>query len=362
MGKPSVSIIIPVYQVEKYIRRCLRSVMHQQGVDFPVECILVDDASPDGSMAVAEQLTADYQGSIEFRTARHEHNRGLSAARNTGISLATGDYLLFVDSDDFITDDCLQVLFSAVRQHAGIQVVKGNHKGRVSVDVARIPQQPLDNDTLLPLLYMGVIPVMAWNTLVSRSLVEQHHLRFREGMVYEDNLWSVELFRLTTSFLFVPQVTYHYEANPESILGNTDVIACPPKYLPYKIAIVRELLDSFDTRHHVPYTCYLVSHLMQMFDSLRKTHPRPLPRGGAAPFPLTPLPSRGGAGVGSVEVDSSDVKKLRNRLVRLTLKQGRLVLALYELLLFKPLRCLMRYRWFRHNYHRIEKITYKLAQ
>lgn len=347
MGKPSVSIIIPVYQVEKYIGRCLRSVMHQQGVDFPVECILVDDASPDGSMAVAEQLTADYQGSIEFRTARHEHNRGLSAARNTGISLATGDYLLFVDSDDFITDDCLQVLFSAVRQHAGIQVVKGNHKGRVSVDVARIPQQPLDNDTLLPLLYMGVIPVMAWNTLVSRSLVEQHHLRFREGMVYEDNLWSVELFRLTTSFLFVPQVTYHYEANPESILGNADVIACPPKYLPYKIIIVRELLDNFDTRHHVPYTCYLVSHLMQMFDSLGKTHP---------------LPSRGGAGMGAVEVDSSDVKKLRNRLVRLTLKHRRLVLALYELLLYQPLRSLMRYRWFRHNYYRIEKTTYKLAQ
>ena len=87
----NVSIIIPVYNVSLYIERCIKSVMNQTYQD--IECILVNDASPDNSITIAERLIADYDGSIQFRILNHEHNKGQSAARNTGIKAASGDYI-----------------------------------------------------------------------------------------------------------------------------------------------------------------------------------------------------------------------------------------------------------------------------
>ena len=95
----SISIIIPVYNVEKYIEACLHSVMAQTYTG-PMECILVDDCGQDNSIGVAEKMISDYQGTIHFRILHHDHNRGQSAARNTGMDAATGEYIFFSDSDD----------------------------------------------------------------------------------------------------------------------------------------------------------------------------------------------------------------------------------------------------------------------
>ena len=106
---PKISIIIPIYNVAEYITECLQSVMRQT-YKGEIECILVDDCGKDKSISVAEQLISDYKGQIEFRILHHEHNRGLSAARNTGTDAATGDYIYYLDSDDYISDDCIEVL------------------------------------------------------------------------------------------------------------------------------------------------------------------------------------------------------------------------------------------------------------
>ena len=103
----NLSIIIPVYNVEAYIEECLASVVAQSDAKANIECIIVDDCSPDGSMDIVRRFVDNYQGAVQFRTLRHEVNRGISAARNTGIDAATGDYLLFVDSDDYLSADCL---------------------------------------------------------------------------------------------------------------------------------------------------------------------------------------------------------------------------------------------------------------
>ena len=104
---PKISIIIPIYNVEPYIEDCLQSVMRQTYRGM-MECILVDDCGTDNSMKVAEQLIKIYNGPIDFKVLHHEHNRGLSAARNTGIDAACGDYVYFLDSDDWISDDCFE--------------------------------------------------------------------------------------------------------------------------------------------------------------------------------------------------------------------------------------------------------------
>ena len=93
-----VSIIIPVYKVENWIEGCLLSVCNQTYEN--IECIIVNDATPDKSMDIVESILKNYTGSIRFKIITHELNRGLSAARNFCVKAATGDYLIFLDSDD----------------------------------------------------------------------------------------------------------------------------------------------------------------------------------------------------------------------------------------------------------------------
>ena len=93
-----VSIIIPIYNVAPYIKRCLQSVADQTYKD--IECILIDDCGSDNSINLAKEFIYDYKGNILFTILHHEENKGLSAARNTGLRYAKGEYVYFLDSDD----------------------------------------------------------------------------------------------------------------------------------------------------------------------------------------------------------------------------------------------------------------------
>ena len=107
-----ISIVIPVWEVSAYIARCLRSVMGQ--TYSRIECIIVDDASQDDSIAQCEQMIAKYRGPIRFSILHHSHNRGLSAARNTGTEAATGEYIYYLDSDDELPPDSIENLFRLI--------------------------------------------------------------------------------------------------------------------------------------------------------------------------------------------------------------------------------------------------------
>ena len=103
---PKISIIVPVYNVEKYLEKCVRSILAQTFTDF--ELILVDDGSPDSSGAMCDQFAEQDQRVKVI----HKENGGLSDARNAGIEIATGEYLGFVDSDDYIADDMYETLYN----------------------------------------------------------------------------------------------------------------------------------------------------------------------------------------------------------------------------------------------------------
>ena len=94
MSKYSISIIIPIYNVEPYVEKCIKSVISQT-YNGTIECIMVDDCSSDNSMAIVDKVITDYDGPILFKIIHHDRNRGLSAARNSGIEVATSDYLFF---------------------------------------------------------------------------------------------------------------------------------------------------------------------------------------------------------------------------------------------------------------------------
>ena len=105
----NISIIIPVYKVEAYIERCIKSVATQEGIGsaYNLECILVDDCTPDKSMEIAKGAIKPYE-SIHFICLRNEMNKGRSVACNIGLEYATGEYIMFIDSDDYILPNCLK--------------------------------------------------------------------------------------------------------------------------------------------------------------------------------------------------------------------------------------------------------------
>jgi len=214
-----VSIIVPVYNVAKYIERCLLSVLNQTWQDL--EVILVNDCTLDDSMEIARRVVASHPRGTVVRCLEHEENRGLSAARNTGISASVGDYLYFLDSDDYISANAIELLADAAVQKRPDFVI-----GNYEVTGARRWAPPLSLGTGLyegnALVLSNYVQekwyVMAWNKLVSRPFVLQHQLYFQEGIVHEDDLWSFKLACMAQSMYVVDETTYYYSMQPDSIM------------------------------------------------------------------------------------------------------------------------------------------------
>lgn len=220
---PKISIIIPIYNVEEYITECLQSVMRQT-YKGEIECILVDDCGKDNSIAIAEQLIADYTGSIAFRILRHEQNRGLSAARNTGTDTATGDYIYYLDSDDYISDDCIEVLTQPLKEREYDMVLGNLEMFGNPRPIIFLPQEEgaiIGNEKIFSRFYYPrMIYVMAWNKLVKRSLFMQYDLSFLEGQLHEDELWTYKCCNVIQSLYVSKHVTYFYRIRENSITAE----------------------------------------------------------------------------------------------------------------------------------------------
>ena len=220
-SKSFVSIIIPVYNVESYVEDCIRSVMHQT-YDGPMECILVDDCGTDQSMAIVEKLLADYKGSIKFMVLHHEYNRGLSAARNTGVSHASGDYLMFVDSDDIIHDDfcksacnCAEryhadlVMFSHLRVKKDREEEKGfTHEYRYSSDGYKTQRELMD-------IMFEDEGTATWNKLYRKCLFK--NVSFPDGFLYEDEGTIYKLIMKASCIYYLDTILYYHYCRPGSI-------------------------------------------------------------------------------------------------------------------------------------------------
>ncbi len=218
-----VSVIIPVYNVSAYIERCVRSVMDQTYRD--VECVIVDDCSPDDSITKCERLIKAYDGPISFSIVRHEKNKGVSAARNTGLKAATGDYVAYMDSDDAITDDCIEKLVRPIEREGSIEMVIGNFVRDVEGRRTCRQQQERElgsRDAIRDFFFCqrGFF-VTPCNRLVRRDFLIQNELYFTEGLLWEDNLWTFYLLKHLTHIYIIPDATYVYYRRPCSITTGT---------------------------------------------------------------------------------------------------------------------------------------------
>ena len=121
-----VSIIIPIYNVEKYVAECLNSVISQTYDHSKIGCIIVNDCTTDDSIDIVYKIIKKYDGGMSFIICRHEHNEGLSSARNTGIEVAKGNYIFFIDSDDYIYPNSLELLLNASKIYGYPDMLVGN--------------------------------------------------------------------------------------------------------------------------------------------------------------------------------------------------------------------------------------------
>ena len=247
-----ISIIVPVYNVQDYIIECLDSIAAQT-YSTGMECLLVDDCGSDDSMKIVNNYLKRYKGNIPFRIITHEHNRGLSAARNTGIMEANGRYVLFVDSDDTISSQCLSYFMQVVQKYPEAQLIAAGAKTSKKKSYTMEKKFPdyADNPKWIAgmMLTRGGrkgIPVTAWNRLVRKDFLIENQLFFREGAVHEDELWNFMLAPKVTRIAFCKHDTYFYRIRPQSIMmsfKNNDerALACIPVW--------KEMLSLITTKH-----------------------------------------------------------------------------------------------------------------
>ena len=222
-----VSIIIPVYNVQKHIGRCLESIFAQECSYAEIECILVDDCCQDDSMEIVAQKLKNYMGSIRFVIKSHSVNCGHCTARNTGLKDAQGDYVLFVDSDDALKPDAITYMIDELdKVGTNVDVVVCNaFSSRDNKAMMNLGEEPelIDNreeEGLRRLLAREIVQ-HSWNKLVNRKFLMEKGLYFDDGIINEDLLWSYLLFSHVKTILLLPGVTYIYEVDNSGSITNT---------------------------------------------------------------------------------------------------------------------------------------------
>lgn len=232
MKTPSVSIIIPIYKVEKYLKRCVESVLEQALSDL--EIILVDDGSPDQCPEICDEYVK-----LDIRIkVIHKENGGLSSARNAGMRIATGKYIFFLDSDDWLEKDGMQILYETAEKYqvdfVRYRAIRSGWPGMeenapcIVEDVRELQEGLYDKKRIIneiyprllatPQLTMGAI-VGAWGSLYRTDFLRENGLEFYEEVKFsEDLIFSANVVRAAEKFYFIDSPgVYHYFYNPDSI-------------------------------------------------------------------------------------------------------------------------------------------------
>lgn len=222
-----LSTIVPVYNVEAYLQKCVTSLLNQDLPASEYEIILVDDGSTDRSGALCDTLAAEH-GNIRVI---HQQNRGLSGARNAGIAAAVGQYVLFVDSDDFLEPN---VLGELVKQAEGsdLDILRFNYQNvneagevfepnKYAKPFVDFSEEVCDGVTFLN-ERLGYA-CYACQFMVRTSLLKQEGNGFKEGIYYEDVEWTPRILLLAGRTASTGKIVYNYLFRTGSIARNTDI-------------------------------------------------------------------------------------------------------------------------------------------
>ena len=210
----TVSIIVPIYKVEDYIRECIDSILAQMYPDF--ELILVDDGSPDDCGRICD----DYAKGDNRIKVVHKVNGGISSARNAGLEVAKGEWIMHVDGDDWIEPDMIESLIEAA-QITGADMVIGDFvKYGPSAGYNKLPTWSSDKKKSMT-NYIAYVMTTIWGSIAKRSLYADHSLKSPDGISYcEDFHLIVRLCHFANKIVNVHRPFYHYRYRPTSIMSN----------------------------------------------------------------------------------------------------------------------------------------------
>lgn len=340
--KPLISFIIPVYNAAQYIERCLLSILRQDTADAVIECIIVDDCGMDNSMEIVSRAIASYHGHIFFRIISHEKNSGPSASRNTGLKEAKGDYVFFIDSDDYLLPHAIRYMLDALHAYPKADIIVGNVRmGKDNTSLMPWLQTATyitDNVTIMFDMMHYRLNKYAWNKLIRRRLALQFDVNIR---INEDVLWSYQVLQQTSSVLLIPQETYYYTENPTSIVNTMISTDLAEKNIRSYIALCRYLLchplpmQPYGRRLEVDYLLFVCNNIMQGVDLCKK---------------------------GNVSRNVlADFHSLKNKFVNTCISRKRLLIAVFSLNMYWPLTTLLNFSAFRRLYFYMEKVVGKMS-
>lgn len=334
----TISVIIPVYKAANYILRCLESVVAQECDAFSIECILVDDCSPDKSMDITKGFIDQYKGSVSFCIISNTENQGPSVARNNGLMIAKGDYVFFLDSDDYLAKNSLSSLYKEIDQYGCvIDMVIGNFYdyqiGNYWHDREGPPSLLSNHVDIMQRFLRVELSMVAWNRLIRRQFLFDNHLFFRPGMLHEDELWSYKLYNVVQSIVLIPEVTYLYEKNGDSIMNSSANLIS--RIEGYQI-IVSGMLNSLCNDLYVDRFFWGIYMFMKSEAIIR---------------------NEGFSG----EIVSKN-KQLSRMMRSRSLSDCRLFIFFFlQITIQPPFSWLIRYSWFRKKYYRVRMVFRKLA-
>lgn len=215
--KPLVSIVVPIYNVEKYIERCIKSLIMQDYTN--IEIIVVDDGSPDNSAEIVDNMALYDSRIILVR----KENKGVSSARNIGIDRSNGSYIMFVDGDDWVALNYVSTFLKRIEEtkaqivmntnyyaDSGKEVTTGNAINDISI---------ISNDMAAEYIYNGKIFVAVWNKIYRKSFLDEHSIRFNREIWYgEGMLFNIECLQYTDNVPIIDVALYHQEPNVNSAM------------------------------------------------------------------------------------------------------------------------------------------------
>ncbi|MCT4013586.1 glycosyltransferase family 2 protein [Elizabethkingia anophelis] len=223
--KYSVSVIIPVFKVERFIERCCRYLFEQtlESAEF----IFVDDCSPDNSVSIINKIVEEYpERKYDVQIVKHEINKGLPSARNSGLKIASGEYIFHCDSDDWLEKNALSLLYEEAIEK-NVDAVWCDWYLSFKNNERYMSQRPEQEDIIsglecVKLMLDGKIRYNVWNKLVKRELYKTNEIQFPDGYGMGEDMTMIKVLAFADKVSYLPIALYHYiRLNEEAFTQNT---------------------------------------------------------------------------------------------------------------------------------------------
>ncbi len=219
MFAPKISVIVPIYNVERYIEQSLRSLFSQSMCDG-VEFVLVNDCTPDGSMDVARSVIAEFSA-LNVKIIEHAENRGVAATRQSGVENASGEYVIHFDPDDLCEPKMLEELYDCAMSSGADVVICDFYTSYVDREIYVSNKVSSDNIDNLRQLIKNSIAGQLWCRLVRRSVICDNEICFTPNINFgEDRLFNIKVSLFANRVAYLPKAYLHYRQNADSFVNS----------------------------------------------------------------------------------------------------------------------------------------------